>query len=170
MIRYDNLSRLEEPTSNMAYMNGQTTIDSMVKPLIHLRQASPENAIKVVKFFLKHSQVSFCTWQNEDETRNMLTKDTTIVFLAYAGTQIVGACFCGILGSRATVNHLAVDAEYRNNRIAGKLVDASIEAIKAQGIKRIFLFVDDDNDDGLNFWKKQGFTETNAEITLERDI
>jgi ribosomal protein S18 acetylase RimI-like enzyme len=170
MIRYDNLFRVEELTSNMTFKDEQPSIEGVVKPLIHIKQAVPDNAINVVQFFTKHSEVSFCDWQNDDETRHILEKDTTVVFLAYAGTQIVGACFCGILGSRATVNHLAVDAEYRKNRIAGKLVTASFEAIKARGIKRIFLFVDDDNDRGIHFWKNQGFTETNAEITLERDI
>ena len=170
MTQCNNLSSVAESSANIAFLTEQPLINDVVKPLIHLKQAKPENAMKVVEFFAGHSEVAFCDWQDVVQTKRMLEKDTTVVFLAYAGTKIVGACFCGILGSRATVNHLAVNSEYRNNRIANKLVDASIGVIKDTGVKRLFLFVADDNNSAANFWVKQGFTETSAEITLERDI
>ena len=61
-------------------------------------------------------------------------------------------------GRRAIVHHLCVHPEYRRMGIADKLVAKAEEALKEEGIQKIFGLVFKDNDPANAFWENQGYS------------
>ena len=78
--------------------------------------------------------------------------------IAYDGQTVVGTILCGHDGRRGYIHHLAVRAEYRRQGIGRLLVDKSIKALEASGIKKCHLFIFHDNTSGIQFWENIGWT------------
>ena len=53
---------------------------------------------------------------------------------------------------------MCVHPEYRRMGIAGKLVASAEEALKKEGIQKIFGLVFKDNDAANAFWENQGYS------------
>ena len=72
--------------------------------------------------------------------------------------EIVGVILTGHDGRRAIIHHMCVHPSYRRKGIAHALVQKAEEAIKAEGINKIFGLVFKDNDVANAFWEKQGYS------------
>ncbi|MBO7122385.1 MAG: GNAT family N-acetyltransferase [Treponema sp.] len=72
--------------------------------------------------------------------------------------QIVGVILTGHDGRRAIVHHLCVHPDFRRDGLAGKLVAKAEEALRAEGINKIFGLVFKDNGPANSFWERQGYT------------
>ena len=94
---------------------------------------------------------------NINEDRDLLEKVNTI-FVAEKSDEIIGVIIAGHDGRRGFIYHTAVNPDYRNQGIAAKLVDAAMDALKANGINKVALVVFDRNEVGNAFWEKVGFT------------
>nr|BFE92268.1 hypothetical protein GCM10020185_28040 [Pseudomonas brassicacearum subsp. brassicacearum] len=115
--------------------------------------------------------MSFCEWQDARFLRGVLLQETTTAYLAIdASGEVVGAVIGGMLGTRGTINHLAVSPQHRTKGLGQRLVEAASADMKRVGVLRMFLFVDDANLAGKRFWAAQGFCEPRGEITFERDL
>ena len=86
-------------------------------------------------------------------------------FLAYRSDvqpdhaqNIVGVILTGHDGRRAIVHHMCVHPDYRRQGIARKLVEMAEEALRREGITKIFGLVFKDNDAANAFWEEQGYT------------
>ncbi|QUJ66599.1 GNAT family N-acetyltransferase [Photobacterium sp. GJ3] len=137
---------------------------------IKMRAATESDAAGIIEFFHQFPEVSFCPWQDLATTQNILKSHTSVVFLAEAEDEIVGVVMGGLMGSRATINHLAIDPMFQKFGIASQLVSHVKSVLRQKGIHRMFLFVHKNNDAGLQFWTKQGLNQTSDEVTLEMDI
>ena len=138
---------------------------------VMLRRANADDAARLEQFFRQFDEVSFCEWQDAKCLRSVLVQTTTTAYLAFDVTgDIVGAVLGGMLGSRGTINHLAVSPMYRSQGVGQRLVEAASNDMKRVGVLRMFLFVDDANLAGQRFWAAQGFCEPQGERTFERDL
>lgn len=138
---------------------------------VMLRRATAKDAQRLERFFRQFEEVSFCEWQDAKCLRGVLEQKTTTAFLALdVGGEVVGAVLGGMLGSRGTINHLAVSTLYRSQGVGQRLVEATSADMKRVGVLRMFLFVDDANLAGKRFWSAQGFCEPRGETTFERDL
>ncbi|WP_165525626.1 GNAT family N-acetyltransferase [Psychrobacter pygoscelis] len=93
-----------------------------------------------------------------------------MIIIAKHNSEIIGAITSGIMGTRVTINHIAILENYRKMYIGSNLVRLNYDEIKKRGVKRIFLFVENDDSVARLFWHKAGFTIRVDEITMERDI
>ena len=102
-----------------------------------------------------------------DDTREgiekYLKRNQTTCFLAYINDdenteKIVGVILTGHDGRRAIVHHLCVHPEYRRRGIAHLLVENAEEALRKEGITKIFGLVFKDNEPANAFWEEQGYT------------
>jgi len=84
-------------------------------------------------------------------------------FGAWGGERLVGTILGGHDGRRGFIHHLAVHPDYRNQGIGRKLAEATLGALKAEGISKVHLFVLNSNTEGIGFWQHLGWT-------LRRDI
>lgn len=101
-----------------------------------------------------------------DDTREgidrYLRRNPTTCFLACAetdrGWQVAGVILTGHDGRRAIVHHLCIHPDYRRQGIAAMLVQRAEEALRGEGITKIFGLVFKDNDAANAFWESQGYT------------
>ena len=87
-----------------------------------------------------------------------LKRNPNTCFAAYMDERIIGVILTGHDGRRAIVHHLCVHPEYRRMGIADKLVAKAEEALKEEGIQKIFGLVFKDNDPANAFWENQGYS------------
>ena len=61
-------------------------------------------------------------------------------------------------GRRAIIHHMCVHPDFRREGIATQLVAKAEEALRAEGINKIFGLVFKDNAAANAFWERQGYT------------
>ncbi|PVV83743.1 GNAT family N-acetyltransferase [Dehalogenimonas alkenigignens] len=79
-------------------------------------------------------------------------------FGAWDGERLVGAILGGHDGRRGYIHHLAVHPDYRKRGIGRRLAEATLSALKAEGINKCHLFIFNDNAEGIGFWESLGWT------------
>lgn len=90
-----------------------------------------------------------------------LKRNPTTCFIACESEKaqtVIGVILTGHDGRRAIVHHLCVHPDYRRKGVAAQLVQGAEEALKAEGISKVFGLVFTDNDAANAFWEKQGYT------------
>lgn len=87
-----------------------------------------------------------------------LDRNPNTCFVAICDNIIVGVILVANDGRRGYIHHMAVSPKYRRLGIASKLVDVSLDALKAEGINKVACLVFADNEEGNKFWESKGFT------------
>lgn len=80
-------------------------------------------------------------------------------FVARDGEVLVGALLCGHEGRRGYLHHLSVAPSHRQVGLGRELVRSALDALERAGITKCHLFVLSDNEEGLGFWRRVGWTE-----------
>ena len=71
--------------------------------------------------------------------------------------DVIGAIMCGHDGRRGYIYHTCVRADRQGQGVGRALVEAALDALKAEGIHKVALVVFDRNEQGNAFWEKLGF-------------
>ena len=87
-----------------------------------------------------------------------LKRNPDTCFAAVKDRKIIGVILTGHDGRRAIIHHMCVHPECRRMGIAAHLVACAEEALKKEGIQKIFGLVFKDNDTANAFWEKQGYS------------
>lgn len=87
-----------------------------------------------------------------------LKRNPNTCFAAVRDGQIIGVILTGHDGRRAIIHHLCVHPDCRRMGIAGCLVVMAEEALKNEGIQKIFGLVFKDNEAANAFWEQQGYS------------
>ena len=72
--------------------------------------------------------------------------------------RIVGAILGGNDGRRGHIYHAAVHPDFRGQGLGRRLVEKTMEAFDACGIRKVALVAFERNGEGNAFWEKMGFT------------
>ena len=87
-----------------------------------------------------------------------LMRNPNTCFAAVSDGRIIGVILTGHDGRRGLVHHLCVHPEFRRMGIAEALLSRAEEALKKEGIQKVFGLVFKDNDSANSFWENQGYT------------
>ena len=87
-----------------------------------------------------------------------LARNPNTCFAAEREGRIIGVILTGHDGRRAIIHHLCVHPDCRRKGIAGHLVSLAEEALKQEGIQKVFGLVFRDNEPANAFWERQGYT------------
>lgn len=87
-----------------------------------------------------------------------LRRNPNTCFVAEEGDMLLGVILSGHDGRRGFIHHTAVRADIQRQGIGSALVNAALEALHAEGIRKVALVVFSRNEKGNAFWEKQGFT------------
>ena len=87
-----------------------------------------------------------------------IKRNPSSCFAALSDGKIVGAILTGHDGRRGIIHHLCVHPDFQRKGIAATLVSKAEEALKKEGINKIFGLVFKDNDKANSFWEKQGYS------------
>lgn len=88
---------------------------------------------------------------------SFLRRNPGLCFVARDGGVVVGAVLCGHDGRRGWLHHLAVANSHRRQGIGKALVEQCITALGKAGINKCNILVFADNEDGLGFWRADGW-------------
>ncbi len=87
-----------------------------------------------------------------------LKRNPSTCFAAVKEERIIGVILTGHDGRRAIIHHMCVHPDYRRMGIAARLVSRAEEALKKEGIQKVFGLVFKDNDAANAFWEQQGYS------------
>ena len=87
-----------------------------------------------------------------------LKRNPDTCFAALSDGKIIGVILTGHDGRRAIIHHMCVHPDHRRMGIAGRLVKEAEQALKKEGIQKIFGLVFKDNDTANAFWESQGYS------------
>lgn len=87
-----------------------------------------------------------------------LKRNPNTCFAAVSDGRIIGVILTGHDGRRAMIHHMCVHPDYRRMGIAARLVVLAEDALKKEGIQKIFGLVFKDNEAANAFWEQQGYS------------
>lgn len=109
-----------------------------------------------------------------DDSRNgierFLNRNPETCFVAEINDKLIGVIMAGNDGRRGYIYHTAVHPDFRNQGIAGTLVETVMKALKECGINKVALVVFERNQGGNDFWEKLGFTVRDDLVYRNRSI
>ena len=114
----------------------------------------------------------FALWNSTEQSRRALNpvddsregierylkRNPDTCFAAVSEGRIVGVILSGHDGRRGIIHHMCVHPVCRRMGIAAHLVSLAEEALKKEGIHKVFGLVFIDNDAANAFWEKQGYS------------
>lgn len=86
-----------------------------------------------------------------------LKRNPHTCFVAEEDGVLIGAILGGHDGRRGHISHAAVRQDLRRQGIGRALIDAVLEAMKAEGIVKVNFVVFKRNEEGNAFWEHLGF-------------
>ena len=87
-----------------------------------------------------------------------LKRNPTTCYLACMDEWVVGVILTGHDGRRGMIHHMCVHPDVRRQGVARRLVRRAEEALREEGISKVFGLVFKDNDPANAFWEAQGYT------------
>ena len=87
-----------------------------------------------------------------------LKRNPNTCFAAVKDDKIIGVILTGHDGRRAIIHHMCVHPDYRRLGIAAHLVSLAEDALKKEGIQKLFCLVFKDNEAANAFWEQQGYS------------
>lgn len=99
-----------------------------------------------------------------------LRRNPDTCFVAEQNGQLTGAIMAGHDGRRGYIYHTCVRADRQGEGIGRALVEAALDALKAEGIHKVALVVFDRNEKGNAFWEKLGFTPREDLVYRNRSL
>ena len=88
-----------------------------------------------------------------------LKRNPDTCFTAVRGDQVIGVILTGHDGRRGIIHHMCVHPDFRRMGIAARLVSTAEEALKKEGIQKVFCLVFTDNETANAFWERQGYSQ-----------
>jgi len=87
-----------------------------------------------------------------------LARNPTSCFVAAEAGEVVGTILCGHDGRRGYIYHAMVANAHRRRGIGKLLIEAGLDALRAEGVTRAALVAFRDNEKGNAFWEAMGFS------------
>lgn len=85
-----------------------------------------------------------------------LLRNPGLSFVAEEDGRLVGTVLAGHDGRRGIVYRLAVAPDRRRDGLGGRLLESALDALRAEGLTRVLLFLFADNEAGRPFWRAVG--------------
>ena len=110
------------------------------------------------------------TDDSEAGIKKYLLRNPDTCFVAEKDGEIIGVILSGHDGRRGLIYHLAVKVINRECGIGSTLLEYAIEALKSEGIAKIYIIVFKHNASGNAFWEKRGFSIPDESLYRAKEI
>jgi ribosomal protein S18 acetylase RimI-like enzyme len=94
-------------------------------------------------------------------------RDGKVIGYTYAGVE--GTDYMALRGPAGVVYDIVVDPAHRGQGVGRKLLDATIDELKARGVPRVVLSTAEPNSTAQRLFDRAGFRRTMIEMTRELD-
>jgi ribosomal protein S18 acetylase RimI-like enzyme len=86
-----------------------------------------------------------------------LNRNPELSLVASCGGELAGAVLCSQDGRRGYIHHLVTGKQFRRRGIGSALVQESLSRLRRAGIRKCNIFILPENQEGIAFWRKNGF-------------
>lgn len=107
---------------------------------------------------------------SKDNIERFLFRNKGLSFVCRDKDNIIGTILCGHDGRRGYIYHVTVADEYRGRGLGQRLVETSLNSLRAEGIDKCHLFVFADNVIGNSFWTSTGWVKREDIFAYSRSI
>jgi ribosomal protein S18 acetylase RimI-like enzyme len=107
---------------------------------------------------------------DRESIAQFLVRNPGLSRVALDGPAVIGVVLCGHDGRRGHIYHLAVASEYRGCGLGKRLVDECLERLRATGVVRVIILVEDNNFGGAEFWKRAGWEDIPGAVPMGIDV
>ncbi len=128
-----------------------------VKSFLIIRNIVLDDYDSMMKLWTSSPDIGVNPDDTEEYIEKFLLRNPCTSFVAVENDEIIGTVMAGHDGYRGYIHHTCVSEKFRGNGIGALLVKAAVDALKAEGINKVFLVVFKTNENGNAFWEKQGF-------------
>ena len=95
-------------------------------------------------------------------------QEGVVVGYTYAGVE--GTDYMALRGPAGVLYDIVVDPAHRGQGIGGRLLEATLEALRAAGSPRVVLSTAERNESAQRLFARAGFRRTMIEMTRESDL
>lgn len=99
-----------------------------------------------------------------------LSRNEGMSFVCLEEGRVVGTILCGHDGRRGFLYHVAVSETSRGKGIAKRMVERSLEGLRAAGITKCHLFTLESNEIGNRYWSGTGWERRSGILLYSRDV
>jgi len=99
-----------------------------------------------------------------------LLRNPDTCFVAENAGEIIGVILSGHDGRRGLIYHLAVKVSERECGVGNALLEYALDALKNEGIAKVYIMVFKNNDPGNAFWENRGFTIPDRTLYRAKEI
>jgi ribosomal protein S18 acetylase RimI-like enzyme len=135
-----------------------------------IREMTTQDYAEVLALWRTSEGVGLSDADSEEGVVRFLERNPGLSFVALDGEHLVGAILCGHDGRRGYIHHLAVSTLHRRKGLGRALVGQCLSTLRRDGIAKCHIFVFDDNNDTIAFWKSVGWTQRVELIMMSRYI
>ncbi|HHB81946.1 MAG TPA: GNAT family N-acetyltransferase [Devosia sp.] len=124
---------------------------------LHVEMAQPRHVRPMAKL---HGRSFFHGWSESDFSDYLLKPHINPIYVACDAKQkLAGFMVLGLAKEEAELLSINVDAKWRNNGVAGAILQAGMQDLVTLGITALFLEVDESNDAAIALYRRFGFAE-----------
>lgn len=113
----------------------------------------------VVELMRATPGVSLRDADSRESTARYLARNPGLSFVAASESDIIGCVMCGHDGRRGYLQHLLVHPDHRRKGVARALVERTLAALDALGIRKSHIDVYKTNAPAAAFWRRIGWTQ-----------
>ena len=107
---------------------------------------------------------------DRDNISNFLKRNPGLSKVAVDGKDIVATVLCGHDGRRGYIYHLYVAPDYRRKGLGQRLMEACLDGLRKEKIRKCHLFVFGTNELGKNFWTGTGWKKRDDIAIFSKDL
>jgi L-amino acid N-acyltransferase YncA len=101
---------------------------------------------------------------------HFLEQNPGMSFVASAEGRIIGTVLAGHDGRRGYIYHLAIHPDWRRQDLGRRLVERCLQVLQEAGILKCHLFVFNNNESGVAFWKSVGWEQRSDLLVMSRTL
>ena len=119
---------------------------------------------------LKDAGIYYGPLDKRDILRKKIEHDPESIIVAEDNGKIIGTVFIIYDPWNSFVYHLGVHPDYRGQGLGNKLMDSAEGIFKTRGMNRPTLFIEEENQKAVEFYKKRGWFVLYKVFCMEKEL
>jgi ribosomal protein S18 acetylase RimI-like enzyme len=137
---------------------------------VHIEEMTLDDYDQVAALWRASASIELSDTDSREGVARFLGRNPGLSLVARVDGRVVGAVLCGHDGRRGYIDQLVVAQDCRRQGIGRSMVARCLYNLMRQGIRRLYLFVFDDNDDAVAFWRQLGWSPRVEMVTMSRPV